>query len=271
MLYCSPPEDFDKHRWISGLVGLEMSVGKAYVHNTYLNINSVSVHYDISKKNCVTPPTPLVINFLNTGFYFNQSKVLNKEGSMGESAVSQSNILRRLLIESNLCNSANVDWTRNITTNINDLLNGSLPGRQKDLLIRFLQENNRQVTKDCKIVITVPGKPQSLFQRNLFLPICFGGMGVVPPPGFYFKVKPMDKALAGIITSKSSVPLSPRPIPGYEIKKFTSYLESPWNFIREDCSIPEIFYKSAHLNRMRRSDILCDRIPFSDSQRSVYI
>lgn len=49
MLFTGTLGDYERHGEISHAVGLELSVGKSYYHNIYANINSTSVHYDISK------------------------------------------------------------------------------------------------------------------------------------------------------------------------------------------------------------------------------
>jgi hypothetical protein len=78
MLYAAPREIWDKHVKIGMAVGLAMSPGKAYVHGVYSNINSVSCHYDLGN----VDSTPWQVNFLNSGLYFGQHKVLSKKKSV---------------------------------------------------------------------------------------------------------------------------------------------------------------------------------------------
>jgi len=79
MVYAAPRRLWEKHIRIGAGVGLSMSVGKAYHHRTYLNINSTSVHYTLG---CPFGGrggmTPKLIPFLNVGLYFGVHKVLGK-------------------------------------------------------------------------------------------------------------------------------------------------------------------------------------------------
>lgn len=98
MLYTGTPKTYLEHARISSAVGLELSVGKAYCHPRYANINSTSVVYDIARipydaerfrdwkyrysrlfgRNV---PSPFQINYLNVGLMLNKHKV---QGSTDE-------------------------------------------------------------------------------------------------------------------------------------------------------------------------------------------
>lgn len=82
MVYAANPRLWTDHIAVASSVGLEMSVGKAYEHPVYANINSTSVHYDLKQVynydrfGCVkNKPTPWQIDFLNTGLFYGQHKV----------------------------------------------------------------------------------------------------------------------------------------------------------------------------------------------------
>jgi hypothetical protein len=64
MLYVAPESLWDVHKWVASQVGLELSVGKAYCHDVYANVNSQSVHFDLGKEGS----TPHLINFLIQAF-----------------------------------------------------------------------------------------------------------------------------------------------------------------------------------------------------------
>jgi hypothetical protein len=91
MLYTSPKYSsngdnlWGRHVLYGRRVGLEMSIGKAYKHDVYCNINSTSVHFDLRK---LPPPgienrslygkgteSPFQVNFLNVGLCLNKHKV----------------------------------------------------------------------------------------------------------------------------------------------------------------------------------------------------
>ncbi len=114
MVYAGPSELWPVHAKISDKVGLKMSVGKAYVHDEYLNVNSTSVsckislptypyvdpdaypsvspnyHGDVrytrqewikgSVRNSRVCSTPWVIPYLNAGLFFGQHKVQGEHG-----------------------------------------------------------------------------------------------------------------------------------------------------------------------------------------------
>jgi hypothetical protein len=175
MLYASPVDLWPSHIKIGNAVGLKMSVGKAYHHSEYLNVNSTSVHYDLSQNHKVgRTVTPFQIDFLNTGLFFGQSKVMNNEASI---SVDKE------------------DKNSSISTNVNRLMQGCLPGRQGQILSQYMSRHSEALRKECQVRVYEPNR-NYLMTRNLFLPISRGGMGCDPPVGFKFHTKPSQRALA---------------------------------------------------------------------------
>lgn len=177
MVYAAPIELWERHIKVGKDVGLTMSVGKAYHHNSYANINSTSVVYPIDGDNL-----PKQISFLNTGLFFGCHKVQGKDE-------------KRDLAE------AHTGIASTIVGNTNQLLSGSLPGRESILLGRFLHQNREAVLDETKcglIVLTGQRRKyvRSEYHRNLFLPISLGGMGVTPPIGWKFRITRMDLVVA---------------------------------------------------------------------------
>jgi len=72
MLYRAPPTLWGRHVEYGRRIGLEMSVGKAYHHRDYANINSTCFHS--VGDNFVTE-----IPYLNTGLLVGQNKVIQKD------------------------------------------------------------------------------------------------------------------------------------------------------------------------------------------------
>jgi hypothetical protein len=199
-LYAAPPILWGTHAAVSNAVGLELSIGKAYIHPTYLNINSQSVHHAYGS-------TPKHIDYLNTGLFFGQSKVMK---TLDESSTS----------------------VKDTTTNLNRLLSGSLPGRQHILLAKFLkligQDNldkektryyyRRQFMGDrVKMVQGSHMKVRRSFVQDLFLPISQGGCGVLRPLRFVTRrAKRIQKRVAfGCIARIPNPSTLPRTAPEY--------------------------------------------------------
>jgi hypothetical protein len=168
MLYCAPKELFNRHIDIGRKVGLEMTVGKAYHHRSYTNVNSTCVDCPIGT-NRVTQ-----INFLNTGLFFGQQKVMGTaEVECPEMIVRKSNIVPLL----------------------NDVLSGSLPGKQIALLKAWFKVHSfAEISRDTRVSF-----PKGDYYRNLFLPLSMGGMGVVPPVGWRFFTSRQDRKYAEML------------------------------------------------------------------------
>jgi len=212
MLYASRPEDWDFHTEIGRRLGLEMSVGKAYRHHTFCNVNSVSFHYSLRDSG-----TPWQIDFLNSGLFFGQSKVHDDE-------------------------------EKNEVTIINRLLEGCLPGRSSSLLSMYLHRNKEGINR----ITSVPFEG-GLINRNLFLPISVGGMGVEKPPGFRCHVTRDQMKLALSISATVPFGTIGSPIFGYPVEESTQPI-FPWqsdrmidsNYEDEDGEIVEVSGKEVY-------------------------
>jgi len=208
MLYAAPSNYFETHKTLSSSVGLAMSPGKAYVHETYLNINSVSVHYNLSKLN----PThklgdrtgkegglfgkgtisPWRIDFLNTGLFFGNHKVMGN-GEEKHTFLNEGGVMKQ-------CFYGDVCYGK-LIQNINTILEGSLPGRQKALLESFLRSNKSTIDMDTTYVY-ING---NTYTRNLFLPIELGGFGVIPPLGWRFQITKSQKRVAMCLIASKNI------------------------------------------------------------------
>jgi len=231
MVYAAPLELWQRHIKIGNEVGLEMSVGKAYHHRAYLNVNSTSIHFDLrdpiplgimpSGDLFDTPRTdsvsPWQINFLNVGLFFGQHKVQGRAGEQDESPSGGGDL------------AASHHEDVSCVENINSVLAGSLPDRQCDLLRRFLNYNKENVQKQTGRLFNVDGQ-KSLRSRNLFLPVQAGGFGVIAPLGWRFKISYNDRVVATEkILSCSAMKSFGRPLPGYELESIPDSFETkPW-------------------------------------------
>jgi hypothetical protein len=117
MVYSGPESLWEEHVAIGKRVGLEMSVGKAYVHDTYLNINSISVHAPLSNPKV----HPWRIDYLNVGLAYGQHKIQDR--------TDRSDVA-----------SEDSRKPEGYTCNINTILDGCLPGRQAQMLRWILRE-----------------------------------------------------------------------------------------------------------------------------------
>jgi hypothetical protein len=149
MLYSAPSNLWERHAEISSALGLEMTVGKAYCHPIYLNANSTCYHYDHNGLDSV----PFMVPFLNSGLFFGRHKVMKKE-------------------ESSVCSV------------MNKVLDGCINPRMSFMICsRYLSLHHDQIREEC-MIDTSKGR----IQRNLFLPISLGGMGVIAPRGWKFYI-----------------------------------------------------------------------------------
>lgn len=114
MLYTAPPSMWKEHVETGELVGLRMSVGKAYNHSEFAVINSVMHHMDLKR---YPRASPFQIDYLNTGLFYGQHKVQTNSKETIKVSDTKEEVQRKRLIP-----------------NINTVLQGSLPGRAGDLL-----------------------------------------------------------------------------------------------------------------------------------------
>lgn len=137
MLYIGTREEWDLHSLLGKKIGLEMSPGKAYYHSAYANVNSTSVNMDLKSSSS----DPVEVKFLNVGLMEGRHKVLGKVGSDDEVQEHP------------------------ITSVIDEVVRGSLPGRQADIFFQYVAMHRDAIKKESA-------------GRNLFIPKVLGGMGV---------------------------------------------------------------------------------------------
>jgi hypothetical protein len=237
MVYAAPESLWEEHIALGKKVGLEMSIGKAYVHDTYLNINSISVHAPLAQPQV----HPWRIDYLNVGLAFGQHKVQNRSDTVGVASEDDRK-------------------PEGYTCNINTILDGCLPGRQgmmmkwilrnkKDLLLQEASGHADELLKTVQ-----DGRTHSAFFnrdnlgiRNIFLPVQIGGMGVLPPVGWRYTVTKNQacRAMEAILANSAKVSLQ-RPLPGYEIRAVDLDVNEPWMKTKSELAEPE---DSARRNR----------------------
>jgi len=243
MIYAADPSLWSQHVEIAGLVGLEMSVGKAYQHREYCNINSVSVHYALHRED-----TPWRIDYLNAGLYVGLHKVQEKEkkcdgyqhtpsydtGSPDDSQTPKftDHYYSNYMNEEQMSNCyarahLSQDPLNGLVANMNVLLDGSLPGRQCHLLRNFINDNSLKLRQECTAILKYK-KSTSLFTRNLFTPLSVGGMGVVPPVGWKYQIKPVHRIVAASLMTSTAPRTTQRPLPGYELESLDTLQAVPW-------------------------------------------
>jgi hypothetical protein len=243
MVYTADPSLWDDHIDCAKRVGLEMSVGKAYHHAIYANINSTSVHYDLSVEKEVGrsyPNTPWQINYLNAGLYYGQHKVQSRDlkTTTVEYRGCSEEITTSLYAEAHL----GQDPEKGLVVNMNTLMQGCLPGRASRILDSFLRYHGQDILCECTAVLK-KGTRRSLITRNLFLPISSGGMGVNAPPRWKFKVSNPQRLLCAnlmaICPQKKTTTLPIMGIP--VIEDDPSLLAAPW--ARKTGSIEKPVYR----------------------------
>jgi len=242
MVYAGPESLYAEHARVSERVGLKMSVGKAYIHDEYLNINSTSVNCKIAppsypfvdkdvypsispnfvgsngnelrqewQKGSVTgrnTVTPWVIPYLNVGLFYGQHKVQGKSDSAEDHHAYSGGLL----------------------ANLNVVLDGCLPGRQSDLLHRFLFVHKEAIQQESKLQV-MKSHTTFFMTRNMFLPIAMGGMGINRPIGFnHVRVTQNDRFVARACVDKISARRSYLlPLPGMGVEKLKDMDEMPWS------------------------------------------
>jgi hypothetical protein len=102
-------------------------------------VNSTSLDLDLRQENAV----PVRIRFLNVGLMVGRHKVLGKVGS------------------------DDVPGTHPLVSVIDEVVAGSLPGKQAEIFKRYISMHHLEIKNECR-------------GRNLFLSPLLGGMGVKP-------------------------------------------------------------------------------------------
>lgn len=228
MVYADDPSSWKDLVDIAGKVGLEMSVGKAYVHREYANINSTSVLLPLHREGKLR--TPFQINYLNTGLFFGQHKVQG-----GSELASQ--------------HSKN-DASKGLVVNLNTILAGARPGHESELLQTFLSVHKDEIRKEC----TVKTFRGNYFRRNLFIPISLGGMGVKPPPDWKFYLTKQELYVANGFISKlpDCMYTSQLPLQGYPlIEQLDVEVNVPWSVSVEEKDPLRVPLKQISFPRLR--------------------
>jgi len=217
MVYSDKPESWNDLVCIAKKVGLEMSVGKAYVHREYANINSTSVIAPLQYEGVMR--TPREVPYLNTGLFFGQHKVQGKT----ELASQHTKASEGLIV------------------NLNTVLAGSRPGHESTLLKEFLSYHGEKIFDECKVK-TLLGRR---FVRNLFIPIALGGMGVRPPIGWKWYITKEEVYVAhGFMKMIPACALTAQsPVLGYQLEeKLDAVVNVPWDMqmdIIRDIRVPK--------------------------------
>ncbi len=219
MVYAYPPRVFETNIDVGQKVGLKMSVGKAYIHREYLNINSQSVLYNLHKP--VEDRKLKWVNYLNTGLFFGRHKVQGKKEHDKKMELAEHHTKVK----------------EGITENLNCLLEGSLPGKSHDLLKKSLEVHSDKIKQECSSLSFRKTK----ISRNLFIPKALGGMGVRAPEGWKFFVSKQDQHVAHGILLKYNLPYSTmKPLPGEPVSDLDDWVTQPWE-VREDKKEEERF------------------------------
>lgn len=192
MLYIGSQAEWELHAILGKRIGLEMSVGKAYIHPRYANVNSTSVDLDLRRGK-----TPTEIKFLNVGLLVGRHKVLGKVGSDDEVTKSP------------------------VASVIDEVVRGSLPGRQADLFKLYCAIHKQELKKECR-------------GRNLFIPKVLGGMGVQPILGIETSVSPSQLYVAEKLMIDGGLSPITRPMPeGHFVRRSLNRLADPIHLAQE--------------------------------------
>lgn len=148
MLYAAPASMYKRHVILGKKVGLEMTVGKAYVHHTFASVNSQCFHYDLRVKS-----SPLMIPFFNVGLFLGQNKVLRVATIDGE----DSSVSSRLATVKAVLSGIHYSCRRHAT--------------EKSVFERFVARHREEIERESA-------------GRNWFIHTSLGGCGVPVPAGY---------------------------------------------------------------------------------------
>ncbi len=118
-----------------------------------------------------------------------------------------------------------------LVSNINDLLKGCLPEQRVSVLKEYLKIHRDSIRNETLYIVTSRRKGPRRAHRNLFLPCSVGGMGVIPPQGWRFKITNDDRLLAQTIERRYAAPISVSygiPLRGYPMGELATHLRAPW-------------------------------------------
>lgn len=274
MLYIADKRLWSSHIDIGKKVGLEMSVGKSYHHSSYLNINSTSVHFDLSDNQRVfipeSPPSisphsenvssyihpPRQVEFLNTGLFLGRHKVQTVQDQSDDDYLDTRGKWKKDQHALELA-SAHRSGIRAEEEDpvciIPQILAGCLPGRQSDILAMYLSRHGADIKKRCTIYSDIGNFDEyyhgRTISRNLFLPRSIGGCGINAPPGFHYKVTDQQKILAHKIyqdyMNAGCFLDSQFPLRGYEFSPEVLQKENnPWDLKSSETSLDRINLKT---------------------------
>ncbi len=256
MVYAADPLLWEDHVETAKEVGLEMSVGKAYLHGTYLNVNSTSIHYDLSKEK----ETPWQIDFLNAGLFFGNRKVQGKtdKGSTNVSVEYEDMISR---YNNTAKAHLSADPTAGFVCNIGALMKGCLPGKQCSLLKQYIHLNQDEILKETLYKFKRSRGGEYIIRRNIFLPVTAGGMGVEAPAGWRFKTTMTDREVAYELRKAVDLPMQPSPACSNAVVVRGSR-----------CYYPELIGKDYVLPAYTLNSVVYDRVPWvklTDKEQNV--
>lgn len=223
-LYKAPHYLFQRHIEVGKKVGLDMTVGKAYYHKRYANVNSTCI-------DCPTNGTPYQIDYLNSGLFFGQHKVMAR-------VVSDSYDM--------------AEHTRSgVVTVLNRVLAGSRPGKACQLLRFWFNEhkNTKNICADTR-VLTKSGE----HYRNIFLPESLGGMGVIPPINWRWQTTKQDRKFAMAFAPLYGWYTTNRPLV-QEPQVITTRVSVPSNVIRRIVDTSKVLHVTTKNRCSVRSDL----------------
>ena len=202
MLYRAPASLWSDHINIGEGLGLKMSIGKAYHHPYYANMNSMSYIY----KDCGVPRE---VPFLNLGLYF-QSAVQRKVSYQETLERREETNRRRALGLPELSYPE-----EGVISCVNKLLDGCREKKRSQVLGRYLVRNKKAIKDECTFFFKRKTGPLVRCVRNLFIHPSLGGLGVKAPRGWRYRITRMDYRLSNSLTPSGVdyAPLWVRPTP----------------------------------------------------------
>lgn len=187
ILFAGSPREYDIFVELGTELGLTTSVGKTYFHREYANINSTSFLCRLDQRTFCRE-----IEYLNTGLYYGQNKVLARDDED--------------------------ERQRDLVSTINRVVSGALPGQACRTLKNFLGLHRNEINAVA-------------CGRNLFIHESLGGLGVRRPAGFAFRVSDEQRARALIMYRSWSRPVpATRPRNFGETADLQKYVE-PWDTV----------------------------------------
>lgn len=188
ILFVGTTDEYKSFVRIGDELGLSTSVGKTYIHHRYANVNSTCFDYDLRSASS----TPYQVNYLNTGLYFGQGKVMARDDEE--------------------------EQERDLVSTINQIVSGALPSRAAQILKNFLSIHRDGVNAVTK-------------GRNLFIHESLGGCGVKRPIGFELKVSDEQHTRALLLYKATNRRVVRSPPLFGAIAQPTSNFVEPWDTV----------------------------------------